>query len=44
MGPNIFTDKFGIFLVGYIDNIHINNYNENANITATRSIKVVNKK
>lgn len=37
--PNIFTDKFGIFLVGYIDNIHINNYNENANITATRSGK-----
>jgi exonuclease SbcD len=34
--PNIFTDKFGIFLVGYIDDIHINNTNKNANIYATR--------
>jgi len=34
--PNIFTDKFGIFLVGYIDDIHINNPNKNANIYATR--------
>ncbi|MBE5757834.1 MAG: exonuclease SbcCD subunit D [Clostridiales bacterium] len=34
--PNIFTDKFGIFLVGYIDDIKINNKNTDTNIYATK--------
>jgi exonuclease SbcD len=37
--PSIFTDKFGIHLIGYIDDIKINNANKDSNIYATKSGK-----
>ncbi|MGN0961323.1 MAG: exonuclease SbcCD subunit D [Christensenellales bacterium] len=36
---NIFADKFGIYLVGNIDEIKINNYRTDTNIFATRAGK-----